>query len=273
MFGYAWRITEEFPQYFLDCRQVFSDRRWDNRVTSASGDWSGNVFAFWYKAYPLLSEGLPVPFELGSGMTRIDDTPQHKAVREALTNMLVHADYYGRAGLVALRTNEGIELSNPGVLRLPVSVIEGGGVSDPRNLTLLTMFNLVGKGDKAGSGFDVLRRSARYAGVDDPVLTESYDPDRVALILRLATGGRSLGIGEDRRRSAKTGEDFGYTMSREDTVMAYVREHGAASASELSAVLGLGASRTREVLSGMVARGELVRTGKTSATRYCLPGM
>ena len=207
MFGYAWRITEEFPQYFLDCRQVFSDRRWDNRVTSASGDWSGNVFAFWYKAYPLLSEGLPVPFELGSGMTRIDDTPQHKAVREALTNMLVHADYYGRAGLVALRTNEGIELSNPGVLRLPVSVIEGGGVSDPRNLTLLTMFNLVGKGDKAGSGFDVLRRSARYAGVDDPVLTESYDPDRVALILRLATGGRSLGIGEDRRRSAKIGED------------------------------------------------------------------
>ena len=283
MFGYAWRITEEFPQYFLDCRQVFSDRRWDNRVTSASGDWSGNVFDFWYKAYPLLSEGLPVPFELGSGMTRIDDTPQHKAVREALTNMLVHADYYGRAGLVALRTNEGVELSNPGVLRLPVSVIEGGGVSDPRNPTLLTMFNLVGKGDKAGSGFDVLRRSARYAGVDDPVLAESYDPDRVTLVLRLATGGLSLGFGgdrrrpaktgEDRRRPAKTGEDFGYTMSREDTVMAYVHEHGAASASELSAVLGLGASRTREVLSDMVARGELVRTGKTSATRYCLPGM
>ena len=207
MFGHAWRITEEFPQYFLDCRQVFSDRRWDNRVTSASGDWSGNVFDFWYKAYPLLSEGLPVPFELDSNMTRIDDTPQHKAVREALTNMLVHAGYYGRAGLVALRTGEGIELSNPGIFRLPVSVIKGGGVSDSRNPTLLTMFNLVGKGDKAGSGFDVLRRSARYAGVDDPVLTESYNPDRVTLILRLATGGRSLGVGEDRRRPAKIGED------------------------------------------------------------------
>lgn len=67
--------------------------------------------------------------------------------------------------------------------------------------------NLVGKGDKAGSGFDVLRRSARYAGVDDPVLTESYDPDRVALVLRLATGGLSLGFGEDRRRPAETGGD------------------------------------------------------------------
>ena len=207
MFGYAWRITEEFPQYFLDCRQVFTERRWDNRVTSASGDWSGNVFDFWYKAYSLLSEGLPVPFELDAGMTRIDDTPQHKAVREALTNMLVHADYYGRTGLVALRTNEGIELSNPGVLRLPVGVIEGGGVSDPRNPTLLTMFNLVGKGDKAGSGFDVLRQAARYAGVADPVLAESYDPDRVTLSVSLAMGGLSLKGDGRKGAAAKTGED------------------------------------------------------------------
>lgn len=27
MFGQDWRITEEYPEYFLDCRQVFSDRR------------------------------------------------------------------------------------------------------------------------------------------------------------------------------------------------------------------------------------------------------
>ena len=317
MFGYAWRIVEEFPQYFLDCRQEFTHRRWDNRVTSASGEWSGNVFDFWYKAYPMLSEGLPVPFELGPGMTRIDDTPQHKAVREALTNMLVHADYYGRAGLVALRTSEGIELANPGTLRLPLDVIEGGGVSDPRNLTMLTMFNLIGTGDKAGSGFDVLRRSAEWAGVDAPTLTESLDPDRVTLKLSLATGGLSLvsgdkqaidarqpaktgdeptatsdnrwltgaepaKTGEDRRslddKPAKTGEDetedrrsgvcTAHDSVQERLVISYLEEHGAASPSELSDVLGLGASRTREILSQMVAKELLRRLGKTSSTRY-----
>lgn len=163
----------------------------------------------------MLIEGLPVPFELGPGMTRIDDTPQHKAVREALTNMLVHADYYGRAGLVALRTSEGIDLANPGTLRLPLDVIEGGGVSDPRNLTMLTMFNLIGMGDKAGSGFDVLRRSAEWAGVDAPTLTESLDPDRVVLTLPLATGGLSLAVNGKRaageRRPAETGEDVAET--------------------------------------------------------------
>lgn len=309
MFGYAWRIVEEFPQYFLDCRQEFSHRRWDNRVASASGEWSGNVFDFWYKAYPMLIEGLPVPFELGPGMTRIDDTPQHKAVREALTNMLVHADYYGRAGLVALRTSEGIELANPGTLRLPLDVIEGGGVSDPRNLTMLTMFNLIGMGDKAGSGFDVLRRSAEWAGVDAPTLTESLDPDRVVLTLPLATGGLSLAVngkrvtgerrpaetGEDRRqtgeeaaetggdrrrldnRPAKTGEDGTadrrngpHRGTQELAVISYLREHETASPVELSGVLGLGASRTREILSRMVAKGILRRLGKTSSTRYKL---
>ena len=255
----------------------------------------------------MLSEGLPVPFELGPGMTRIDDTPQHKAVREALTNMLVHADYYGRTGLVALRTSEGIELTNPGTLRLPLDVIEGGGVSDPRNLTMLTMFNLIGMGDKAGSGFDVLRRSAEWAGVGAPTLTESLDPDRVTLALPLATGGLSLAMngkretgerrpaetGEDRqsldgrpaktgealmtdrRRPAKTGED-GTTNRRkephestqEHVVVSYLGERGAATPAELSEVLGLGASRTREILSRMVAKGLLQRLGKTSSTRY-----
>lgn len=53
--------------------------------------------------------------------------------------------------------------------------------------------------------------------------------------------------------------------------MAYVGEHGEATAAELAAVLGLGASRTREILSGMVAEGMLARTGRTSSTRYRLP--
>ena len=37
---------------------------------------------------------------------------------------------------------------------------------------------------------------------------------------------------------------------------------------ELSGVLELGASRTREILSRMVAKGILLRLGKTSSTRY-----
>lgn len=197
MFGEAWRIVDSFPNFFLDCRRISGTRRWDDRVTSDSGDWSGNVYDFWNKAYLMLCEGLPRPFELSSGMSRIDDTPQHRAVREGLTNALVHADYYGRTGVVAIRRNSTVEFSNPGSLRLPVEVVEGGGVSDPRNKTLMTMFNLIGRGDKAGSGFDAFRDAAAYAGVVGPELEEFLDPDRTKLTLHVQMDGSKLmGMGK-----------------------------------------------------------------------------
>ena len=192
MFGEAWRITDEFPNYFLDCRQVSEGRRWDNRITSDSGDWSGNVYDFSSRASRMLCEGLPVPFELDSNMRRIDDTPQHEAVREGLANALVHADYYGRTGIVAVQRRSTVEFSNPGLLRIPAEVVEGGGVSDPRNRTLMTMFNLIGMCEKAGSGVDLLKRAARYANVAKPTLEEFLDPDRTKLTLHIEMDGAKL---------------------------------------------------------------------------------
>lgn len=200
MFGEAWRIVDAFPNYFLDCRRISGSRRWDDRITSDSGDWSGNVYDFWNRAYLMLSEGLPRPFELGPDMARIDDTPQHKAVREGLTNVLVHADYYGRTGVVVIRRSSTVEFSNPGSLRLPAEVVKGGGISDPRNKTLMTMFNLIGRGDKAGSGFDVFRDAAKYAGTAEPELQELLDPDRTTLTLHMQTDGSKLPICDNVRR-------------------------------------------------------------------------
>lgn len=192
MFGESWRIVDAFPNYFLDCRVISGARRWDDRITSDSGDWSGNVYDFWNRACRMLCEGLPRPFILRPNMTRDDDTPQHKAVREGLTNALVHADYYGRTGVVAVRQRSTVEFSDPGCLRLPVEVVEGGGVSDPRNKTLMTMFNLIGRGDKAGSGFDVFRDAAAYAGVAEPELVECLEPDRTKLTLHVEVDGSKL---------------------------------------------------------------------------------
>lgn len=40
-----------------------------------------------------ISQDIKTPFKL-DGITRVDDTPVHKAVREALVNCLVNADFY-----------------------------------------------------------------------------------------------------------------------------------------------------------------------------------
>ena len=57
---------------------------------------------FYFKVMNKLVQSLKVPFKL-NGDTRIEDTPVHEAVREALVNCLVNADYYGRCGVVIKR--------------------------------------------------------------------------------------------------------------------------------------------------------------------------
>ena len=54
------------------------------------------------------------------------------------------------------------------------------------------MFSLIGKGYKAGSGFDVFRDSAKYAGTAGPELEERLDPDRTKLMLHVQTDGSKL---------------------------------------------------------------------------------
>ncbi len=86
------------------------------------------------------------------GGARIDDTPVHQALREALANCLVNADYYGRQGLVIIKKRDTITMANPGGFRIEIDAAKSGGVSDPRNGTMLKMFNLIDIGERAGSG-------------------------------------------------------------------------------------------------------------------------
>ncbi len=155
MFGYEYEITREFPNYFLDYQENRSlgPTRWTDRIVSTSGDWSGNVFDFVIEALRRMQQGLKVPFVL-KGNQREDDTPVHKLLREAITNACVHADFYGRQGLVIQKSVDGYKLSNPGCVRIPVKEAVDGGISDPRNGVMLKMFSLIDFGERAGSGLN-----------------------------------------------------------------------------------------------------------------------
>ena len=152
MFGDEYSITREFPHYFLDYREDFDKNfRWTDRIYSSSGDWSGNVHDFYFRIINRLQQNIQVPFKM-EGITRIDDTPVHQALREALANCLINADYYGRQGVVIIKKRDSISLSNPGDFRIEIEEAKSGGFSDPRNATMMKMFNLIEIGERAGSG-------------------------------------------------------------------------------------------------------------------------
>ena len=86
---------------------------------SSSGDWGGNICDFYFRVYNRIAQDIKVPFKL-TGTDRIDDTPMHKALREALANPLIHADYYDRRGLVIQKWPDKISIANPGAFRINV---------------------------------------------------------------------------------------------------------------------------------------------------------
>ena len=186
MFGEERSIMEELPNYFLDYRENLSDEkqvRWTNRITSQEGTWSGNLYDFYFKVINKLTDGLNIPFKM-EGYTRKDDTEIHEALREALMNTLVHAEYYGTKGIVIEKRKTFFKFSNPGVLRISLEEAMKGGVSDPRNSSLFKMFILIGIGERAGSGLDKIQTAWKDQSWRVPELSENIETDRTELILR-----------------------------------------------------------------------------------------
>ena len=186
MFG-KWesiRDDDAVPRFQLDYREKLSDdpeRRWDDRFT-LDGTWAGNLFQFYRETIRRLTRDLPIPFHT-EDLVRVEDTPVHKALRESLTNALVHADYSGQGGIVISRLRHGFEMSNPGSLLVSFEQLLRGGTSECRNKSLQLMFQFMGSGDKAGSGIDAIRRGWEGQHWQVPGLREQYQPDRVDLIL------------------------------------------------------------------------------------------
>jgi predicted HTH transcriptional regulator len=186
MFGEEYNIVREFPEYFLDYREMLDPTiRWTDRVQSSSGDWTGNVMDFFFRVNSKIARDIKVPFKL-EGITRIDDTSVHKAVREALVNCIVNTDYFLPRGVVIKKEVDVLTIENPGSIRTGKKQMLRGGISDPRNKTLMKMFNLIGIGERAGSGIPDIFQVWEDESWAEPKIEERYNPDRTILTLSFA---------------------------------------------------------------------------------------
>src|SRR5262249_39836125 len=120
MFGkdHSIRDPAALPEFNLDYREKLSDDpkvRWTDRLT-IDGTWVANLFQFYQRVIQRLTADLKVPFQLQPDLFRKDDTIVHEAIREALVNAMIHADYRGQGGIVVEKYKDRLEMSNPGTL-------------------------------------------------------------------------------------------------------------------------------------------------------------
>ena len=186
MFGQQHTIVQQVPNYGPDYQEQRPDvPRWIDRLTP-DASWSGNVYDFYRRVYPKLTADLKVPFQLIEDR-RIDETDVHRALREALVNTLVHADYSGSIPIRIIKTLGRFDFRNPGLLRIPTAEIYRGGTSDCRNRRLQTMFQHVGAAEKAGTGFSAILQAWAEQSWLVPVLTEHATLEAVELELRVTS--------------------------------------------------------------------------------------
>ena len=262
MFGNEYEIVREFPQFFLDYREEHDDiHRWTDRIVSSSGDWSGNVYDFYFRVYNKLQLDLKTPFEMRGGF-RIDDTPVHKAIREALANCLVNADYYGRGGVVVVKKRDMITLTNPGNFRIGIDEAKSGGFSDPRNGAMLKFFNLIDIGERAGSGIPNIYRVWHDQKWAEPAFSQSFDPDRITLSLAISNAS-------DKKQAIKTGDKKIYGVQKE-LIIGFLTDRSFAKAADIAELLNISPQRARAVLSKLIAEDIVIAEGANRNRTYKL---
>jgi predicted HTH transcriptional regulator len=183
MFGQYRSIREVFPNFFLDYMErpeAKSDNRWIDRVTF-DGTWAGNLYSFYLKVYPKLTADLKVPFQVVDGL-RQSDSPVHVALREALANTLVHADYRDRAKIYVVKRPDMFGFLNPGLMRIPIETAIEGYVTDCRNRTLHEMFRYVNIGEQAGTGVQKIVAGWASRHWRKPLIREELEPNNRTIL-------------------------------------------------------------------------------------------
>ena len=272
MFGYEYEIVREFPSYFLDYQDMTVSESGQKkyhqvrRIVSSSGDWSGNLFDFYFRVCRALAPACAVQ-SLSSAMDLSDISGEdpdlesaekssvQEALREALTNCLINADYCGTGGIVIRKGQDSLTFSNPGSFRIRLEDARSGGISDPRNTMLCRMFHLIDIGERTGSGLSNIYRIWKRQGWPSPVIMQHTDPDRTTLSLAVNQPPSSAAVYPDIQKAV---------------LINYLTENVSAGTKELAALLDISPARVRKLLSQMAAEELIIKEGTNRNRTYRL---
>ena len=278
MFGTGQAIREKFDNVFMDYRnesEITIDIRWNDRITY-DGTWENNLFNFFTKVTPKLTEDLKKPFKL-EGIQRIDETPVHKAVREGLVNMIIHADYLMDAGVLkVIKKKDSFEFTNPGILKLPLEDIYRGGNSKSRNPHMQTMLRMVGFGDNAGSGFPTILNTWKNEGWIEPELIEDTNLNQVTLVMRMADRENENVIENEnfaQKNERSLSEVLSEVLSEKDIekvlpILAILEKKSVITPKEAVDACDRSPATVRRYLGALVDLGVIVVEGSTNKTVY-----
>ena len=185
------------------------------------------------------------------------------AIREALVNCLVNADYRERGGVLVEKHADLLRFSNPGSFRIDPRQARTGGVSDTRNKALSRMFLLIGEGAGIGGGIPRMFADWKKGARPTPFFEECFEPERTTLTLPLTRQAKYKNGRNTQKRAVA--DSFAKQMVAE-----YLTSVIFARAAQIAAALGLPLSRVRRCLAQMQQERVVISEGQGKNTLWRL---
>jgi len=268
VFGKGLSIRERFDNIrmdYLDFTNLEEESRWSDRLTY-DGRWENNLYNFFMRVQSKLISDIKRPFSL-KGMERNDDSLLHKAIREALTNLIIHADYMLTGVLKVEKYDNRFVFSNPGSLKIPVVDIYEGGHSKARNPHIQAILRMIGFGENIGSGFPTILEACKKENWRRPLLEERPDLHLVELTLSMV----SLISAESETQLLQLyGNDYKEAEKEEQLILATALSEGVIANNTIQLLLDKNPLEAGKLLYALVAKNMLLSTNKGRWTTYSI---
>lgn len=186
------------------------------------------------------------------GLKRIDhpDYPEY-ALRETLLNTIVHRDYdYSGSTIINIFDNRIEFVSLGGVVRGITMVDILGGVSQPRNTVLASIFYRLELIESYGTGIQRIIES--YEGLYQQ---PEFKPAPASFVVIIPKIDYSL-------------SSFDYNVSREEIVMTLIDKNNGHISRKDVELLNISKHEAIKILNNLISEGFIRRTGSARAVRY-----
>lgn len=249
-------ITDYFSKYHLDFfYRGRENERWKDRVSSGIPNDYGemNIFNFFNIVFDKIGVFLQDNFILNENNIRVSNiTSLKEAIREALVNTLIHADYSADFPKVKIEMFDGwIQFENSGKMLVSLEEYAQGGTSLIRNDSLVRLVSLIGIAERQGFGGVKICKTSQILFHQAPIIETNTKETKLKLWTVDALHLRKDLTNEDKK--------IYYILLKNNKPLTRV---------ELIQFSNLSEHHTRKAISHLVAKELISILGNGKSTRY-----
>lgn len=255
-------------------RGIFVDKR----------EYGGNLWNQVEEAYQFVLRNIHLGAKL-KGVYRQDiyELPPD-SIRELIINAVVNCSFLQGSRIQVAIYDDRLEISSPGGLMPGVTIDKmKEGFSKVRNHGIANAFSYMNLIEQWGSGIPKILRELKKQGLPELEFIDMgiafrvnmyRDPENNRVIAdtgeNISDNNGESAINSDKSNKSAINSDKLSITDNEKAILKYIMENKSATTVNISAIIGLKAPRTRQILGEMVKKGLIIAEGANRNRRYLI---